>query len=179
MSQKQFMHFWRKCCQKNLRTSSGKFLRVKFWQPESFDFLCLCLTGFDCCRATGLPDSVSTSTQKTRTLERRYAPEQGIWHMICTPCLLAIVWIEIHALYYRQAFGYLTAISEFLAGWESALWFSHHTNLASTTRCRPHFGLEDTSHCHKSLAYRLSTWHCFSMLDQIPGELKELTKICS
>ena len=58
------------------------------------------LTGFDCCRATGLPDSVSTSTQKTRTLERRYAPEQGIWHMICTPCLLAIIWIEIHALYY-------------------------------------------------------------------------------
>ena len=74
------------------------------------------LTGFDCCRTTGLPDSVSTSTQETRTLERRYAPEQGIWHMICTPCLLAIVWIEIHALYYRHVFGYLTAISEFLAG---------------------------------------------------------------
>ena len=27
---------------KNLRTPSGKFLREKFCQPESFDFLCLC-----------------------------------------------------------------------------------------------------------------------------------------
>ena len=31
------------CRKNNLRTPSGKFLRVKFCQPESFDFLCLCL----------------------------------------------------------------------------------------------------------------------------------------
>ena len=29
------------CCKNNLRALSGKFLRVKFCQPESFDFLCL------------------------------------------------------------------------------------------------------------------------------------------
>ena len=29
------------CRENDLRTPSGKFLRVKFCQPESFDFLCL------------------------------------------------------------------------------------------------------------------------------------------
>ena len=31
------------CRENDLRTPSGKFLRVRFCRPESFDFLCLCL----------------------------------------------------------------------------------------------------------------------------------------
>ena len=42
MSQKRFTRFWHTCREKNLRTSSGKFLRVKVCQPESWDFLGLC-----------------------------------------------------------------------------------------------------------------------------------------
>ena len=51
----KFLHFWHIyvakaiyallahfCRKNNLRTPSGKFLRVKFCRPESFDFLCLC-----------------------------------------------------------------------------------------------------------------------------------------
>ena len=42
MSQKRFTHFWHLCCGNDLRTSSGKFLRVKVCRPESCDFLGLC-----------------------------------------------------------------------------------------------------------------------------------------
>ena len=42
MSRNQFTHFWHKCRENNLRTLSGKFLRVKFCRPESWDFLGLC-----------------------------------------------------------------------------------------------------------------------------------------
>ena len=43
MSRNQFTHFWHKCRENNLRTLSGKFLRVKFCRPESWDFLGLCV----------------------------------------------------------------------------------------------------------------------------------------
>ena len=36
---KQFMHFWHTCRGQNLRTLSGKFLRVKVCRLESWDFL--------------------------------------------------------------------------------------------------------------------------------------------
>ena len=39
MSQKRFTHFWHLCRGNDLRTSSGKFLRVKVCRPESCDFL--------------------------------------------------------------------------------------------------------------------------------------------
>ena len=55
MSRKRFTHFWHIyvakaiyallthiCCENDLRTPSGKFLRLKFCWPASFDFLCLC-----------------------------------------------------------------------------------------------------------------------------------------
>ena len=43
MSWERFTHFWHTCRGKNLRTSSGKFLRVKVCRPESWDFLGLCI----------------------------------------------------------------------------------------------------------------------------------------
>ena len=39
-----YVLFWRICRENDLRASSGKFLRVKVCQPESFDFLGLCPT---------------------------------------------------------------------------------------------------------------------------------------
>ena len=48
MSQKRFTHFWHLCCGNDLRTSSGKFLRVKVCRPESCDFLGLCCTAPNC-----------------------------------------------------------------------------------------------------------------------------------
>jgi len=43
MSQKEIYALLVHICRENdLRTPSGKFLGMKFCQPESFDFLCLC-----------------------------------------------------------------------------------------------------------------------------------------
>ena len=55
---KQFTHTWHIyvtkafyvllthfCRENDLRASSGKFLRVKFYRPESLDFLCLWVQG--------------------------------------------------------------------------------------------------------------------------------------
>ena len=64
MSRKRFSHFWRIyiCRKKDLRSPSGNFLRARFCQPESFDFLCpWCSDDEDCIGDNGegsgmLPD---------------------------------------------------------------------------------------------------------------------------
>ena len=62
MSQKRFTHFWHLCRGNDLRTSSGKFLRVKVCRPESCDFLGLCHTVPDSPRKSQrVPDSAKLS----------------------------------------------------------------------------------------------------------------------
>ena len=39
VGKKRFTRFWHTCRENNSRTPSGKFLRVKVCQPESWDFL--------------------------------------------------------------------------------------------------------------------------------------------
>ena len=40
---RRVLTLWHVCCESNLRTPSGKILRMKFCLPESFDFSCLWL----------------------------------------------------------------------------------------------------------------------------------------
>ena len=40
---RRVLALWHVCRESNLRTPSGKFLRMKFCRPESFDFSCLWL----------------------------------------------------------------------------------------------------------------------------------------
>ena len=83
MSRNQFTHFWHKCRENNLRTLSGKFLRVGFCRPESWDFLGLCSFHIALPRAGLLhrtlpedqPGVDGPSLCKDSKIEREYIPQ--------------------------------------------------------------------------------------------------------
>ena len=53
VSRKRFTRFF--CCENNLRTSSGKFLRIESCHPESLDFLGLCCIYTNCSDGNLMP----------------------------------------------------------------------------------------------------------------------------